>query len=89
MLVMLQILDHHVTTEGKSFLQVAESSSGLLLSLLNDVLDFAQMESGKLRINFTQFDVRTIIKETCKLVEFQPKQRGVDITYDLHPNIPR
>ena len=35
----------------------------MLLSMVNDILDFYQIQKGKLRLNFSSFDLRLTIEE--------------------------
>lgn len=37
---------------AKQYFQICESSSSFLLSLVNDTLDYAQLQAGKFKMNF-------------------------------------
>ena len=45
------------------FWKVALNASQLMLCLVNDILDYSQIEAGKLKLFFEEFDPREIINE--------------------------
>jgi signal transduction histidine kinase len=86
---MLTVLENYITEEGKYFLRVATNSSTFLLNLINDMLDFSQIESKKFRISNGPFDIRKMLYEVIQLVSFQPQQRGVKLTCEIDDHLPQ
>ncbi|WP_044413080.1 PAS domain S-box protein [Thiomicrospira microaerophila] len=66
---------HSVSASGKH-----------LLSLINDVLEFAKLESGKLALNIETIDVRPIIAQVVALSESHAQKHNIKInlTPDTH-----
>ena len=52
-----------VSTMGMMYLEICQSSSGFLLSLVNDTLDFAQLQAGKFKMVYEEVDVYGIVAE--------------------------
>ena len=67
--------------EPKSLEQVETilRSSKHLLALINDILDFAKLESGKVKFNYEVLDVKELVSEVVQLTEAQAKQKGINI----------
>jgi signal transduction histidine kinase len=55
------------------------SSSRFMLELLNDVLDIAAIESGKLNFRFESTDVRSVIEESVDLCRPLAHRKGTQI----------
>lgn len=47
----------------KEYFDIIKTSVGMLLYLSNDILDYAYIESGKLRLSYSSFDYMKSIKE--------------------------
>ena len=60
-----------------------------LLEVINDILDLSNAESGKLRVNFSQFAIAKIIEKALHIVQGQAMERKVDIYTDIPPKIPK
>lgn len=54
---MLSLLTDGIAEGYKNYLQVAKSSADLLLYLSNDLLDYSQIEAGRLKLTYEYFDV--------------------------------
>ncbi len=54
-----------------------DSSSRLLLSLLNNVLDFAKIEEGKLVVNTTLFKLHDLLDSSCKIFQAQADSKKI------------
>lgn len=50
-------------SEQQEYLTIIENNSDLLLQLINDILDFAKIESGTLKYNFSYVDLKDICHE--------------------------
>jgi signal transduction histidine kinase len=69
-------------------LDVIQKSAGSLLALLDDILDYAQIEAGHLRINAEPFDVRKLLRETVELLNPVAQCKGLELRYDIEPHVP-
>ena len=58
---MLQILNNtRLNLEQREYIKIAKNASDDLLRIIDDVLDFSKIESGKLDIENVEFDLRDI-----------------------------
>ncbi len=56
------------------------SASGFLLDLVNDVLNMNKLESGKIKLEHTEFDLNKLIKETTDVIDIRAVETGVKLT---------
>lgn len=66
-------------TPKEKWLLPALRSNRLLLSLVNDILDFSQMHAGKLRLVFGSGNVYAAAKECTELLEIQANKKGLKL----------
>ena len=58
-------------------------SSQHLLGLINDVLDMSRIESGKTRVKYESFDIRTCIDNCISIIGGQLATRDLEMVRDL------
>lgn len=78
---LLEISNHE--PEQKRYIEVIRSSGNILLSVLNEVLDFSKIESGKLEVEMNAFDPMETLQEVVALFQEKARQRGIDLSYTL------
>ena len=66
-----------------------KSSSRLLLSLINDVLDMSKLESGRMEIVPTEYDLADLLSETVNLIWESASRKGQALHVDVDKTIPR
>ena len=54
-------------TQQADYLQIINESSRILLRLINDILDIAKIEAGKIQLSYEPFSLRNIIQNIRKL----------------------
>ena len=59
----LQCMRSYVDPIVQMYFEICESSSAFLLSLVNDTLDYAQMQAGKFKINFEPVYIQKLVSE--------------------------
>lgn len=59
-----------------------EQAGNLLLSIINNVLDMARIESGKIQLNEDYSKVGDILKGVCEVFEVDAKKKGIHLTYE-------
>ncbi len=57
--------DTPLTSEQKSYVTIFRDSGRALLSLINDILDLSKIESGKLTLEKTVFDIDLLVDEVA------------------------
>ena len=65
--VMLEELDGPLTENMRNDLGLIQKNGQHLLHLINDVLDMAKIESGKLNLNIEKFNLQEVIEEVTSI----------------------
>jgi len=73
--------------EQQRHLHVIEQSGNTLLALINDILDYASIESGKVLIISEQFNLSALATETTGLYAQNARIKGLRINLDMDPDI--
>ena len=86
---MLQLLNTTMLDgEQNEYVHTALESSRGLMSVLNDILDFSLIESGKLVLRNETFRLREYLTPLVVMFREQARTRGLDFVIDVHPDTP-
>jgi len=86
---MLRILaDSQLTEAQRARLAVVRSSSQTLLGILNDILDYSKIESGRIDLNPADFDLRQLIDDIVAVMRFRASERGLDLSAIIADDVP-
>jgi signal transduction histidine kinase/ligand-binding sensor domain-containing protein len=77
-------LDHEQLEYTTAILNSGEA----LMNVINDVLDYSKIESGKLELDYHEFDLRKCIKEVFSLFALKVSQSDICLESSVEPNIP-
>lgn len=77
-------LNEHVL----SGLNVIQKSGEHLLTLINDILDFAKIEAGKLELYLTDIQFGAFLRAIAEMIEVKAAQKGLDFRCELAPGLP-
>ena len=69
-----------LTRKQKSYVQIMESSSNMLLSLVDNMIDFATLESGKLELNSDLFHVNDLLERVLEVMGYQAYSKGIELS---------
>lgn len=73
--------------EQISFLNMIQISGENLLLIINDILDFAKIESGQISIENVHFNLQTELKTVMSLMLFNCNDKSFDLKYTVAENI--
>jgi two-component system, sensor histidine kinase and response regulator len=68
--------------------QTVQTSANALLNILNDILDFAKIEAGKLDIHVAECDAGRTVEEVAELLAAQAQSKGVEIAVHITDRVP-
>jgi signal transduction histidine kinase len=74
--------------EAADFLDQVLVSARHLLHLINDVLELAKIDSGKMSLDVSEVSVAGVVEEVRQIVEPLARQRGLDFRIDVPPDVP-
>lgn len=71
-----------------NFLKPGLFSSTLLLNYVNDILDFSQMRSNKLKMNYISFNISEHIETISQTMGVLAKKKRILFIKEIEPNLP-
>jgi signal transduction histidine kinase len=63
-------------------------SGNLLLDLINDILDLAKLEAGKMEVRASEFSISMMIEELCEMVQQLADSKNLQLTFDADADWP-
>ncbi len=73
---------------SSEFLQTAKASADVLLTLLNDLLDSAKIEAGKLELESAPFSLRCVLDHTTQVLAVRASEKGISYSCRIMSNVP-
>ncbi|HEY3726291.1 MAG TPA: response regulator [Solirubrobacteraceae bacterium] len=87
---MLSLLsDTELSSEQREYVEVARTSSDALMMVVNDVLDIAKIEAGRLELERRDFDLPDLVEAGCDMVAATALSKGVELQSFVHDEVPR
>ncbi|MCX7225216.1 MAG: ATP-binding protein [Burkholderiales bacterium] len=83
------LLDSKLDAEQHDYAQRVSGAGSLMLSVLNDVLDFSKAEAGKLRIELERFQLAPLLREVAQLMFVEAQHKGLALELALDPALPQ
>jgi signal transduction histidine kinase/CheY-like chemotaxis protein len=81
-------LDLAVDAEQRSYLKTAIASGETLMTVINDVLDYARIESGRLTLEPTAFDLHACVEGAVETMAAKAVQKNLELICDIDPDVP-
>lgn len=73
----------------QEYVAVIKRSSENLLSIINEILDFSKVDSGKLEIIEEPYDFSEMLQDVVTIIEFRMRDKNLKLQLDLPNNLPR
>jgi two-component system, sensor histidine kinase and response regulator len=71
----------------RRYVEVAHASAGLLLSVVNDILDLSKIESGKLELERREFFLLEVIVDVASMLALTAEEKGLSLTCVPDPSV--
>lgn len=82
------LLDTPLDEEQNHFAKTIRTSARNLLLLIDDILDISKIESGKLSVYKTDFDLHALLNSTITMLSPQANEKDLSIILHVDPNTP-
>ena len=71
----------------RRYVQNIRTSGRMLLEMINDILDLAKIEAGKMEIRPVPFDVEAVVAAQCDMARPLAEKKEIDLTHDVGPGL--
>jgi signal transduction histidine kinase/CheY-like chemotaxis protein len=75
-------------SQVRQYLAKVKTSAGHLLGLINEILDLAKIEAGKLDVERKPFDLLCLVREVCEIIAPAARRNGNELLLELDPEMP-
>ncbi len=73
----------------QEYYEIIRKESERLTSLINNILDFSRIESGKKEYSFRETDVADLVRSTLESYRFEIEQNGFQFEQKIDSNLPQ
>jgi PAS domain S-box-containing protein len=77
-----------LTQDEREFIDIAQAGTKTLARLVDDLLDLARIEAGRLDLAIRAVDVGEAIKQVHRMVSVQAAAKGIDSAVTVEPDLP-
>ena len=81
-------LETALQPEQREYLELVKSSADSLMSLINEILDYAKIESGKFKLDPVEFGLHNNLVDSLKLLAIRAHRAGLEVLCDIAPDVP-
>ncbi|WP_333592543.1 response regulator [Brevundimonas sp.] len=72
----------------RAYVEAAQASAEHLLGLVNDLLDYARLEAGRLEFDPAPVDVETLVRGVAELLSPRAHDKGLEMVWSVAPDAP-
>jgi two-component system, NarL family, sensor histidine kinase BarA len=72
----------------KRYVGNIQRSGTILLDMINDILDLAKMESGKMEVRLSEFKINSLVGAQCDMARPLAEKKNIDLDFSASPNLP-
>lgn len=82
------LLNSELSTKQKTWVETINNNANGLLNIINDILDFVKIETGKLELENEPFNLNNCIQESLNLVSLEAEKKGLLLITNLADDLP-
>lgn len=83
------LLETELTPQQRDLVDIVRKSAEALLLLINDLLDFSKVESGAVRLDAQEVDVRDSVDDLVEFLALEAQRKGLDCFYRVSARVPQ
>lgn len=82
------LLGTNLTVEQRQWGTAVRDSAEALLAIINDVLDVARLEAGRVDLEHTEFDPEDVIYGVIEILASHAAEKDLDLDVSIDPDLP-
>ena len=77
------------TPKSLEYLSGIKNAGQSLLAIINDILDFAKIESGRLELDASPYEIPSLLNDVLTIIRVRIAEKPLELVVDADPNMPR
>jgi len=82
------LMQTKLDSKQRDFVETIRISGETLLSIINDILDFTKIDSGKMTLENKIFQLHDCIEDVIELLSARAYEKKIDLLYDIDEDVP-
>lgn len=74
--------------EQRSYLEIIRKSGGILLNIINDILDLSKIEAGRTELQEDTFDLRKCLKDSFGVIAVTVEKKQLELSSTVNHDVP-
>ncbi len=83
------LLNSELDEEQREYAKIARSSADALLTVMDDILDFSRIESGKFQIESIDFNLHACIESVGDILSYKASECGLELVIHIDHRVPQ
>ncbi|MEX0978725.1 MAG: ATP-binding protein, partial [Pirellulales bacterium] len=72
----------------KRYVRNIQTSGKVLLEMINDILDLAKIESGRMEVRLSDFRIEQLVTAQCDMARPLTERKNIDLETEIEPDLP-
>lgn len=72
-----------LSTQHKRYTENIQRSGRVLLEMINDILDLAKIEAGKMDVKPTEFSLKAVVEAQCDIIRTLTDEKNIDLVVEV------
>jgi two-component system sensor histidine kinase/response regulator len=77
-----------LTPRQSNYMHKIQAAGGHLLNIINDILDIAKIEAGKMTVEHIEFELEKVLDTVSGLIGVKTTDKGLEFVIDVDPRVP-
>jgi len=82
------VLGTELAAEQREYISTVKQSGDALLSIIEEILDFAKIDAGKVELSIETADLRGLISGVLRPLALRAEVKGIDLAAAVGPDVP-
>lgn len=82
------LMESNLKKKQAEYMGTINESANLLMHIVNDVLDFSKIESGKLELNLEEVNLFKLTNHVIDLFKHQAEKKKIELTLNIDKKVP-
>ena len=82
------LMDTQLSDKQEEYVKLVNSSGSILMTLLNDILDYSKFESSNVKLESIPFNCKKLVDEVTNLIKSNPDNANLDFTTKIDNELP-